>query len=496
MKALLLHPAQDFDLQCPLPFNAAALVQDLELDTLFAAMARGDPFLQDVARAVILSGAGDPDTIHYRQAILKDCLNNPAVVRAIYSLPVEALQSRHKHWLGVLSYYPEAILSGAIELMHLFLGLLARLKEIAVTQSAGFESPGFRRFFAMLAAELDDDYFRTVQDHLAELKFSKGILLSAELGKGNEGANYMLCRPVEEQPGWVQRTFGPKPAVYTFTVQPRDDHGTRALAELRDRGINLVANALAQSADQIDAFLNRLRVELGFYVGCLNLHERLHELAAPTVFPALAEAGERRHTCRGLYDASLALTLGQAVVGNELAADGKDLVIITGANQGGKSTFLRSVGQAQLMLQAGMFVAAEAFHANRCSGLFTHYRRKEDASMQSGKLDEELSRMSAIVDHIRPDALVLFNESFAATNEREGSEIARQITAAFVDRGIKVFFVTHQYEFAHGFYRQGLANALFLRAGREPGGERTYKLVEGEPLPTSFGRDLYNKVFG
>ena len=55
--------------------------------------------------------------------------------------------------------------------------------------------------------------------------------------------------------------------------------------------------------------------------------------------------------------------------------------------------------------------------------------------MKSGKLDEELSRMSDIVDHITPHSMILFNESFAATNEREGSEIARQIIGLFWKNG-------------------------------------------------------------
>lgn len=107
--------------------------------------------------------------------------------------------------------------------------------------------------------------------------------------------------------------------------------------------------------------------------------------------------------------------------------------VVTGANQGGKSTFLRSVGLAQLMLQCGMFVPAEAFAASVAGGIYTHYRREEDTAMQSEKLDEELARMSAIVDLLRPHDLVLLNESFAATNEREGSEIVRQIIDALVE---------------------------------------------------------------
>jgi len=72
------------------------------------------------------------------------------------------------------------------------------------------------------------------------------------------------------------------------------------------------------------------------------------------------------------------------------------------------------------MMQCGMFVGAESFAADLCAALFTHYKREEDATMKSGKFDEEIARMSDIVDGITPNSLVLFNESFAATNEREG----------------------------------------------------------------------------
>ncbi|MGH9920193.1 MAG: MutS-related protein, partial [Nitrososphaerales archaeon] len=136
-----------------------------------------------------------------------------------------------------------------------------------------------------------------------------------------------------------------------------------------------------------------------------------------------------------------------------------------------------------------------SFTSDLSEGLFTHFKREEDTTMRSGKLDEELRRMSEIVDNLSSDSAVLFNESFAATNEREGSEISRQIVGALLERRVKVFFVTHQYEFAHSLYEKKMANAVFLRAERKAGGERTFKVVEGEPLETSYGEDLYDRIF-
>ena len=115
--------------------------------------------------------------------------------------------------------------------------------------------------------------------------------------------------------------------------------------------------------------------------------------------------------------------------------------------------------------------------------------------MKSGKLDEELSRMNDIINAMTPHALILFNESFAATNEREGSEIGRQIVSALLERELKLIFVSHQYDFAHGFFVKRTESALFLRANRREDGHRTFKLVEGAPLGTSFGEDLYRDIF-
>lgn len=496
MKAFLMYKDQDFDLQQESPSNEQALIQDLELNTLFNAMAPGDEFLFEVAKKAVLSSLdNDQDTILYRQNILKDCLENPSIVRDIYDIAVEAIASEKKVYFGYFSKYPAAILERSIRVLQMFVDMLKKLKNIADEHAHEFESEGFTAFFAMLKRELGDEYFAQVQNHLKELKFRGGVLVSAELEKGNKGTNYILRKPHDKK-SWMQRMFAQKPPVYTFNIHPRDESGARALSQLRDRGINLVANALAQSTDHILSFFNMLRTELAFYVGCLNLHGQLAQMGEPMSFPLPAAPGERRHSFNGLYDVCLTLTMKQKVVGNDVNADNKNLVIITGANQGGKSTFLRSIGLSQLMMQCGMFVPAESFCANVCDSLFTHYKREEDTTMQSGKLDEELSRMSEIVNNITSNSMVLFNESFAATNEREGSEIAGQIVSALSEKRIKVFFVTHLYEFAHGFYDKKMENSISLRAERQADGARTFKLIEEEPLQTSYGEDLYKRIFG
>ena len=473
------------------PTSDEVLTQDLELDTLWSAMAAGDEFLFETAKRAVLSSLSEPAAIEYRQGVLADCLAQPAVVRQIYGLAIEALENERQAGVSWHTDRPDSILRRSVQILTLQVGVLKRLRQIAEEQAPAFRSEGFTRFFAMLQAELADDYLQTVEQHLRELEFKRGVLESAAPAKGNKPRRYTVHKSPPRR--WTERLpFANRSSSYSFTIPDRDEGGFRALEEIRAKGINHVANALAQSADHVKSFFSMLRLELAFYLGCLNLHERLHEKDEPTCFPTPLPAGERALAAEGISDVCLSLHLDDRVVGNEVQADGKSLVMITGANQGGKSTLLRSIGLAQLMMQCGMFVGAGSFRASVCVGVFTHYKREEDATMQSGKLDEELGRMSEIADQITSHSILLCNESFASTNEREGSEIAGQVVRAMVDKQIKVVFVTHMYELAHGFHAQHLDTALFLRAERD----RTFKLREREPLPTSYGEDSYRRVFG
>jgi hypothetical protein len=499
VKAFLIYPDRDFDTERELPATEPDLNSDLELDILLQAMAEGDKFLFEVARLGLHSGLASPDDITYRQRILADCIAQPGVIRDLYDVAVAAITAERRVLGWILRDSPDSLLNRSQQVLRIYVDEFRRLRDIADAGAASFRSDGFARFFAMIATELDDDYFAEMEAHLAELAFRRGTLISAGLGKGLKGKGYVLRRHQERT--WRDRVPGMNRSGYSFTIADRDETGMRTLSDLNSRGLNGTANALAQSADHIKDFFQMLRAELGFYLGCLNLRDRLTGKGEPVCFPdpagLVADRPEQaRLSARGLYDASLSLSTGPQAVGNDVDADGRQLIMITGANQGGKSTFLRSAGQAQLMMQAGMFVAAESWSASVSAGVFTHFKREEDATMESGKLDEELGRMSVIAGQIRPGSLLLCNESFASTNEREGSEIARQVIRALTEAGVRIVFVTHMYDLAGRYYAEHDSGTLFLRAERRPDGHRTFRLLPGEPLPTSYGEDLYQEVFG
>ena len=169
MKALLMHRDRDFDMKQSLPWNERALTQDLELDTLLRAMADNDEFLFDVARKAIFSGfQNDVDTILYRQEIIQDCLKNPAVVRDLYVLIVEAIERARKQWWG-LSNYPDSLLYSSIELIESSLGTLRKLRAVAEEVASQFSSEALTSPYSK-----PSDRVEISQGHIAQRRTGRG----------------------------------------------------------------------------------------------------------------------------------------------------------------------------------------------------------------------------------------------------------------------------------------------------------------------------------
>ena len=497
MKANLLDPVRShFRPRRELQPLERDLAEDLELAPVLEAMAAGDDFVRAVARTVLLSVPSSPEAVEHRQQVLADFLADPHLAEDLYRLAAEAVEAEKHVYRSIFDRYPDAVLRRSIESLNLLSGMLRRLRALAEAHGPRVGSPGLGDFFGTIRAELDAEFFTASAAQLEELKFRDGLLASAGLGQGLKGAHYTLRTPGQREPWWRRalEALFPRSDPHSFRIPDRDEGGHRALSELKDRALTDAANALARADGHIVAFFEDLHTEAAFYLGCLNLHAALGRLGHRVSFPTLATEPAQL-SFDGLYDPSLALRRRRTVVGNSLDAGLARLLVVTGANEGGKSTFLRSVGLAQLMSQAGMFAPADAFTTSFAPTVLTHFARGEDRALRSGKFDEELVRMGELAGRIRSGSLVLFNESFASTNEREGSEVAGQILRALFEAGARCVVVTHMYALSHALCGQGLSGAVFLRAERTPDGHRTYRLVAGAPETTSYGPDLYREVF-
>lgn len=315
---------------------------------------------------------------------------------------------------------------------------------------------------------------------------------SAGLGTGNKADRIVLHEP----PAASKRSlFGRRSGVSFEAFENFEFHDGDPLRAVIEPPLDVVAEVVSRVTDNVQDFFRQLRTELAFYLGCVQLHRRLTAAGAPICFPIPVGAGENLLRATDLRDIGLSLTAAE-VVGNDIEAIDTTLLVVTGANSGGKSTFLRGVGTAQLLMQAGIFVTAQAFTADVRTGLFTHFVRAEDPTMTHGRLDEELARMREITDRANGPAMLLCNEPFASTNDRDAAAIADPIISALLDSGIKVVLVTHLYEFAHRRHLAAHPTDLFLRAQRATDGRRTYRLTTGAPEPTSHGQDIFRRIFG
>jgi MutS domain V len=494
MKVHLLYPDRDLDLAARLPAASSDLVQDLGLDIVFAAMGGGDRFVFDVSRHVVLARLDDPAVIRWRQDALDDCARLPGMAQDLYAVAIDAIERQRKVW-GWSNTFAESVVRRAVETLELLIVSMRQIREVARANAAQVHSEAFRRLFAQIEVELDDAFLADVEAHLRRLGGRDEVNMTATLGVGARSAGFMLTRRTR-LPSWRERFGLPERDTYVYEIAPRDEAGSHALGELRNRGLALAADAIARSSDHVVSFFTQVRNELAFYLGCLNLAAALGPTGAALVRPEALDPGTDVLETEGLYDVALRLASRADVVGNNLACRGVRLLVVTGANRGGKSTFLRSLGAAQVMMQAGMPVGARRFRADVRPGVLTHFRREEDAALEHGKLDEELGRMSVLVDRVDAGTLVLMNESFASTNEREGSEIGRGVIEGLIDAGAVVALVTHMYDLASGFHADGRPDVRFLRAERLADGRRTFRVVDGEPQPTSHGQDLYERVFG
>jgi DNA mismatch repair ATPase MutS len=495
MKVNLLFRDRVYETSDSIPWNSKDLEKDLDLETIFNAMAGKDAYVYDVCRKTFLKSLTDRETIIYRQDVLKDAIENQKLVRDMYSTIVDAVVEARRQLFWISRSNPEFTLHESISVLRIYLTALEKIREMGRAVFSSFHSEGFRQLFSMIIREFDQDYLAMVSGHLESLRFPRGIYVRGGLGIGCSLTGYALVVPDVRPDKIMKRIAHRREAHYTYVLPDRDENGARALAEMRTRSIRETAEIVSESAENVLSFIDKLKEEIAFYLGCINLWNQMTSKDLKVSFPEPGSVAKSGTIYDGIYDLALGLRIDHAAVGNSLHAEWDSIIFITGANKGGKSTLLRAIGQAQMMMQCGMFVAAESFSTYIASSICTHFKREEDSGMAMGKFDEELSRMSAIVEHITVGSRLFFNESFSSTNVREGSDLAMQIMDALLAKGMKIIFVTHLNELAEA-YIGSIHMPTFLRAERLEDGTRTFRVLQADPIPTSFGYDIFLKVFG
>lgn len=521
-------------------FDHKAIVQDLGLETLFLAAAKeietedgkvkfiheADLFLQDTMKKVMCVPLQTEEEILYRQDIMRDCFANEEFIDRLYEISGEMLVKWDK--LGrragakAGTRNTPRILITEIHVLQLFVSTLQEIKKLFAEYGDGLQSEGLKSFYERLKVEFSDEMERNLEKLLKDVAFFANenehddmtmglgqmvnkakVVMNCGVGAGLKFDSFSL----EELTTQIRRHRDPSSAINraqdyisrlttdSFSVK-QDITIQTQVGEMEYRIVQYAMSYTGGFVSAFGGFFDQLHFQAAFYRAALNLKQYMDRFQMDKCFPKVC--GNWNLRFRELKE--LVMGIGQQInpVGNTCEIMDKNLLIVTGANQGGKSTFLRSIGIAQVMMQCGLPVAALEYESGIFPAFFTHFTRREDSEMNSGRLDEELGRISKIIDNLGERSIVLLNESFATTTEKEGSVIAYDIIRALTEAGVKVLTVTHLLSFAQRMYGETQENpdskVEFFSAQRQEDGRRTFKMIQHAPELTSFGLDLYDEI--
>lgn len=261
---------------------------------------------------------------------------------------------------------------------------------------------------------------------------------------------------------------------------------------------------LSQWQPSVDSFLNNACRELlealpvlVFLVESVRIHLTLTDLRLPLCKPNIYPAKDKVFSVKNSYNPVTALQIGSSkIVKNDFAFDEKgQFYVLTGPNQGGKSVFLRSIGIIQVFTQLGWLVPAEKADISPVLGLYTHFPRsmgENDNGM--GRLEEECNRLSAIVENLSPNCLLLLDETLSSTNASEATYIACDFIRGVTDLGCRGIFSTHLHEVVEvteRFENNSSTSSVidYLKMGIHQN-KRTYRVYRDKSDGKSYANDI------
>jgi DNA mismatch repair ATPase MutS len=448
---------------------------------------------QDAIRTVLYQLCQDSDVLTYRQAILNDLLHQPILTEALKSmLPLldELMLFTQPHFAGETSLREVIQRAGELQLL---VDCVHHLSEAFRAVDGEIDSPGLRALQSHIEQFISDKEFQQVIQTLPEIlsglractsitvgvnldehlrpeeavllsvnseRFTESSLLDRLLGKSVTGGKGIA--PIHSLPMLAESsnmiTGGLPISGPTRRAEPMMVPLFRDLSVVLEKTTKPIARELNRYVHLNSQFLKALRPEIIFLVQAVELARKLESWGLPVCLPEIAPGEERVCEIGDNYNVQLALHLsdqkpgtplaGQVVTNEVILGPRGRIVILTGPNQGGKTTYMQAVGQAQVMAQAGLFVAGARARISPVEGIYTHYPAEERLESGTGRFGDEARRIRAIFEQVTRHSLVLLNESLSTTNMGESLYLAQDIVRVLRQIGLRAIFTTHLHELA------------------------------------------------
>ena len=497
--------------------DAQNIIRDLNLNLVFEQASRDtgdgttgfagkpsekDEYVKEAMRKIMLLPVLCKEQLEHRQRLISDFADNEKLVIGLYDVAVRAEKTISEHFQGVDRLSKGGI--STIEKVKYLNALVGYLGEIYELSKGIIRESYLKNVFENFEKEFNPEFQEATNAILEDLEFlTSGGRLSICTG-GLTGLKAERFFIVDLELTEFKQRKKPKTGTLAKVMAAANSIINPDVKELKEETLIADARTLENNAcdyimsfyepfmKETGAMLKNLKLSSAFYLGAVRLYKRFKRFGVPTCFPDVCDRKDFRF--EDLCETCLCIYQRRRPVGNDVDGSGKQIFIVTGANQGGKSTYLRSIGLAQVFMQAGMFVTAQEYKSGLYKNIFAHFTRREDSTMNSGRLDEELKRMAQIIERLTPDSMILLNESFATTTEKEGSVIADELTDAILKTEVRMFSVTHLLEYANGYFSKEDDRVLFLSAERRIDGSRSFKIKVNAPENTSYGLDLYDAI--
>jgi DNA mismatch repair protein MutS len=457
-------------------------LSDLNFDQVVRSVA-GDREEHELIRQLLSQPAGDLGAVTYRHEVFRD-LADSALFEAAAHFSEELRQARaHLGQLGKM-YSGRQREGWFLDAAIIYCDAVRALADVLAKRPLA--SRGLVAFRDYLASYTGSSQFQRLAADAAD-RTSDLAKITYQVRINGLRVEVSRYAGEPDYSAEIEKTFErfQQGAVKDYLVRYRMWPGMNHVgAQIVDRVALLFPDEFAalagfcqRHARFIDPVIAQADRELQFYLAYLDYIRPMQSAGLSFCYPELT-ATSKEIFARGTFDLALAAKLanrGKAVITNEFRLSGAErIIVVSGPNQGGKTTFARTFGQLHHLARTGCPVPGEAAGLYACDQIFTHFEREEDIADLTGKLEEDLLRIQAALRAATPDSIVIMNEIFTSTTVSDAYFLGQKVLAKVIELDLMCVYVTFIDELA------SLAPSVVSMASTiVPGNpaERTYKVV-------------------